>query len=152
MSINRKKGQSSIEYLSIVGIALLMLVPATILFTNYTRSTNDEIVANQYNVVGNTILEKAEEMYVLGEDSWVTIEVMIPESLLNATLEDNGRELVLIHTSTSDTSSTVFFTTRFYLNNGTATCGSNCALYFNPGLNRIRIQMKSGEVEIKRVN
>jgi len=151
--MNRKKGQSSVEYLSIVGIALLMLVPATILFTNYTRSTNDEIVANQYNLIGTTILEKAEEMYVLGEDSWVTIQVMLPESIIDSSIEDNGREFVLRHSGTNGESSTVFFTTRFHITNGTnrTACPNNCALNLTPGNNKLRIQMKSSEVEIRKV-
>ena len=38
------KAQVSIEHLMIIGIAVLILIPATMLFYNYAKGSNQEVV------------------------------------------------------------------------------------------------------------
>jgi len=144
----RKKGQGSVEYLSIVGIALMILIPATILFTNYTRSANEEVLANQLNMIGQRILNKAEEMYVVGADSWSTIEATFPESFESATLYD-GKDLVFKYGTSGGYSQVVFFVDRFTISNGT--CNTNCTFDFTTGVNRIRIELIDSKIELRRI-
>ena len=155
MAFSRKqyrKGQSAVEYLSIIGIAMLMLVPATMLFLSYSKSTNSQVVASQLDLIGNTIINKAEEMYVIGKGSWVTIDVNFPESLKTAEI-DEGENLVFNFTGVNGDSQAVFFVDRFRIANGPQpnSCSDTCALTFTPGLNRIRIEYDGIVVQIKNV-
>lgn len=146
--IPKKKGQGSVEYLSVVGIALMLLIPATMLFTNYTRSANEEVLANQLNMIGQRIMNKAEEMYVIGTNSWSTIETTFPDSFESATFY-NGSDLVFRYATGSGYSDVVFFAERFTFTNGT--CNSDCNLSFSTGVNRIRIELIGSEIELRKI-
>lgn len=146
-----KKGQSSTEYLAIVSIALMLLIPATLVFTSYARSTNDEVMAHQLGVIGNTIMAKAEEMFVLGTGSWVTIDINIPNSVTNVEIANNN-ELVFTFDTVAGPSNAVFFSPKFDINNGTDCAGITCNLNMVPGLNLIRIELDGFAVNIKKMN
>ena len=148
--MHSNKAQGSVEYLSIVGIALLLLIPATILFTNYARNTNDEVVANQIALIGNSILGKAEEMYVLGAGSWTTEEIIMPESLAESVISGN-QDLVFRYDSFNGRTDAVFFSYRFDINNG-SNCSDPCSLGFTPGINKVRIEYKNNSVQIRKVS
>lgn len=145
------KAQGSVEYLSIVGIALLLLIPATMLFMNYARSTNDDVVSNQLALLGNSLLGKAEEMYVLGAGSWTTEEIVLPESLAESYIASNS-DLVFRYDSFGGRTDAVFFSYKFNINNGTSTCVDKCEIGLTPGINRVRIEFKDGAVQIRKVS
>jgi hypothetical protein len=140
-----RKAQNSIEYLSIVGIAMLMLVPATLLFLNYTKTTNDQVVSSQLNLLGNTLVQKGEEMYVLGKGSWVTLELSMPEKLNSANITGET-DLVLTYSSANGVSQAVFFIERFKIGKNGVDCSVSCDLKFRPGLNKIKIEYNGSRV------
>lgn len=148
--MHSKKAQGSVEYLSIVGIALLLLIPATILFTNYARNTNDEVVSNQLTLIGNSILSKAEEMFVLGAGSWTTEEIVIPNSVVGSIIVAN-KDLVFVYDSYNGRTDAVFFSYRFDINNGTD-CTTFCNMSFTPGINKVRIEYRNNAVQIRKVS
>lgn len=150
--IRSRRGQNAVEYLSIIGIAMLMLIPATMLFLSYSKSTNTQVISSQFNLIGNTIINKAEEMYVIGKGSWVTLEVTFPEALKGAEI-NGGQDLVFNYTGVNGESQAVFFVDRFRMSNGPAptTCNSICSLPFTPGLNKIRIEYDGIAVQIRRI-
>jgi hypothetical protein len=130
----------------------MLLIPATIIFTSYARNTNDEVLSNQLNLIGNTVLNKAEEMYVLGSGSWVTIDANIPDAVEYVYIA-NGDELVFVYDTVNGRSNAVFFSQRFKLNNGTTGgCVVNCTLPWSSGANQIRIELKGLDIQLKKVN
>ncbi len=151
----KKKGQSAIEFLSIIGIALLMIIPASYLFLSQSRLTTDQIVSGQLDQIGGTIIGRANEMYSLGRESWTTINVNIPENIRSAYIANN-EDLVFTYDTRQGRSEAVFFVTRFQITNSTSTgyCTADiCNLNLNPGMNEIRIMsLGSGVVGITKVN
>lgn len=104
-----RKAQVSIEYLFILSLALAIIIPGSALFYNYSKDSNEKIVASQINRIGNNIIANAEQMYTIGKDSWVTLEVNFPESTLNAYVVDNS-ELVITYQTPRGVTEAVFFT------------------------------------------
>lgn len=150
-SFSKKKGQTSVEFLAVVGIAMLMIVPATALFMSHTRTSTDQIISEQMNNIGNRIMGKAEEMYIAGQDSWATITVNFPEALTETEISGN-RELFFTYDSHKGPTQAVFFSTRFNITTEGTSCQPACTLNFIPGRNDIRIRSAGKEVIITRVN
>jgi hypothetical protein len=76
------RGQSSIEFLMITGIGLLLITSVSFFFLQQSRSTADTTRLQQATDAGNTILGQALYVYSLGANSWVTVEISIPDDVL----------------------------------------------------------------------
>ena len=146
-----RRAQGAIEYLSIVGIALMVLIPATILFLNYSKSTSDGVIANQLNFAGLEIYENAEKMFVIGKGSWVTLEINMPDSYKDGGIVGNN-EMFFTYSTSQGESQAVFFFDKFYVSNGRDECNSYCDLSFNPGVNRVRIESNGTTVFIRKMS
>jgi len=145
-----RKGQSSVEYLTIVAIALMVLIPGSYLFLNYAKSSSEQVASSQLNLIGVEIVNEAEKMFILGKDSWITLEINFPGVLLDSKIYD-GTELFFSYSTSIGDSFTVFFPLGFNISNSTSPCSGECSLGFTPGLNRIRIQSQGSFVSIRRV-
>lgn len=150
-----KLGQGSFEYISIVAVALLLIIPSTVLFLNYSQSTGDQVLSSQFNFIGNTLLSKAEEMYVIGTYSWTTVDVNLPNSFTNATIYDN-QDLVLTYQSRRGPSQAVFFPTRFNITSLNSTgepCLEDvCDLDLRQGPNSLMVRSQGEIVTLERRN
>ncbi|PIN80803.1 hypothetical protein COV13_02970 [Candidatus Woesearchaeota archaeon CG10_big_fil_rev_8_21_14_0_10_32_9] len=139
------------EYLSIISIALLILIPSTMLFLNYSKSTTDTITSGQLNLIGTTLQNKAEEMYVVGKGSWVTLEFSFPQSFQEAGI-NTGNELYFTYSTAKGVSQVVFFFDRFNITSITNTsCSTYCNLNFSEGINKIKIESNGSQVIVKKV-
>jgi hypothetical protein len=147
---NRVRGQSSVEYLSVVAIALMVLIPGSYLFLNYSKSTSEQVSASQLNLAGSEIISEAEKMYVLGKNSWVTLELSLPGNFLDAGIHD-GKEMYFRYGSGSGESYAVFFPLGFNISNSSSSCLDECVLNLNTGLNRVRIQSQGTFVSIVKI-
>lgn len=150
--MNKKRGQVSIETLMILSLALLILIPASLIFFNYAQDSSAEVMSGQINMLGTNIMNKAEEMFVLGPNSWTTITVSIP-SEVNMVRIINSTDLVINYESPSGETQAVFFATRFNLstNQVADTCINQCAIGLTPGSNDIIIRSNPGGfVSIRR--
>ncbi|MFT4311016.1 MAG: hypothetical protein ACMXX7_00125 [Candidatus Woesearchaeota archaeon] len=145
----KKKAQSSIELLMVVGIALIILLPASIAFFSYAQSTTSMVSASQINILGTELISKAEEMYALGSSSWSTIELSVPNEVLSAGIV-NQTELFINYRTPIGTSQAVFFSTRIGVTNSVDSCIDVCTLNLTPGINRFRIQSMGQNVSIQR--
>ena len=141
------KAQTSIELLMVVAIALAILVPASIAFFDYAQDTSSMIVASQINILGNNLINKAEEMYVLGSQSWTTLDFSVPNEVINASIV-NQTELFINYRTPIGTSQAVFFSTRFRITNGVDSCIDPCSIQLDPGTSRYRIQSFGQNVSI----
>lgn len=139
-----KKAQSSIEFLLLVAFTLLMLVPATLLFLNYSADSQASVLNSQMFRAGTEIALTSELMYGVGEGSWQTIDLVMPASL-NAVTVYEGRnatdpsEIVLNY---GDPESTVVIFSKVPLRNQTSlvSCSSGCMLPLHEGTNRVRVE------------
>jgi len=140
--------------MSVIGIALLVLTSGTLILANYSKSINDQVVSNQISIIGNTIMNNAESMYVLGNESWITIEFSLPSSLDGVAL-NSDTDLVFAYYTSTGVSNIVFFSDKFNLSNGTSyPCGANpksCSIYLNAGINRVKIKSEGEYVTILKM-
>ena len=103
-----KLSQVSFEYILVVGIALLIIVPGAMLFYNYSVKSGDELTRSRIDMVGNEIMDSVEKVYYIGENSWETIKVDVPDSVRRIYVLNNY-ELVIEYESYVGTSEAVFF-------------------------------------------
>ena len=101
-------GQGSFEYVLVVGIAMILIVPGAMLFYNYSTRSTDELVRSKVDMVGNDILDSVERVYYIGENSWETIEVDVPDGVTWIYVLNNS-ELVITYSSHVGESEAVFF-------------------------------------------
>ena len=59
-------GQSSVEFLPITAIGLLLITTVTYTFLQYNKDTQDEATVEQVSSAGLVLLQKAGEMYSYG--------------------------------------------------------------------------------------
>ena len=145
------KAQSSMELLTTVAIAMFLLIPATLLFTNYTTTTTAEVSSSQLVSTGNQIITSVNEMHAAGPNSWTTLEVSFPQSVEEVKIYNNS-ELNIRYNSDTGVSDLVFYSNRVNIDNNDEGCDEGCDLTFGPGLNRVRIESKGNIVSIYRVD
>ncbi len=135
------RGQASVEYILVVSFALLMIVPATFIFYQYSADTKVSLVGSQVYKLGSELIVSAELMYAVGEQSWQTLDVTFPASVSKMTVYTGEvSELVLVYGSPS---SEVVFFTNIALSNG-SNCPAGCDILIHPGHNRIRVDSEVG--------
>ncbi len=152
-----KKAQSSVEYLFVVALSLLLVVPASFLFFNYSKSSEDTVVASQIERAGNEVLLKAEEVYSIGNGSWITVEFKLPRKIApnNPATIFNNDELVFNYSTQTGYAEAVFFTdlnltTDEDVSDGDD-CASSCPLELKSGINKIQVISKGDYILIKRI-
>ena len=76
-----KRGQVSVEFITIFGFVFLMTIPLLIVFFDTSNSVQDNLAQNHINNFGIKIVDKAEAVYYLGSPSQATIQVYFPEHI-----------------------------------------------------------------------
>ena len=124
------------EYLTIVGFVMVLLIPLLVMFYNFRSESSDTIVSNQINQVGKKMTDTAETIYFLGEPSKTVIKTYIPAKVKSITIGNN--ELVFNISTRAGTDQMVFFSSV----NITGTVS------ITEGQHNIRIESKGAYVEI----
>jgi len=75
------KAQVSMEYLSIIGFALMLTIPLIVIFFSQSTSTTNQVNAEQSLQIARKIVDNAEDVYFLGQPSKRTIRVFVPENV-----------------------------------------------------------------------
>lgn len=136
----KKRGQSSVEFLMIVAVATALLLPASYFFFSYAQGSTAQISSAQINTAGISIKQGAEEMFGVGPNSWKTIEIRLPDVLIDVGIKNNN-ELYFTFNTPNGISQNVYFFDRFNISiSNDNDCDIECALDIGAGVNRIRIQ------------
>ena len=85
---NKKKGQVSVEFITIFGFVFLMTIPLIIIFFDQTGSVKDSIASNQIRNIAIKLSDKAETVYYLGIPSKTTVKAHFPDNIEYITLSD----------------------------------------------------------------
>ena len=145
----KSNGQSSLEYLLVVALTFAIIVPATYLFYNYSKESNEQIIDSQITSIGRSIVDTAESISNSGKGSKTVLELNIPDKIDNAKIID-GRELVFSVRTGFGVSETVFFSS---VTLTTASCSSGvCQLpeLSSQGLKKIKLTAETTDsVSIK---
>ena len=84
-----KKGQGSIEYISLVALTLVLVIPLIIIYFDNASSTEEAVIANQAEHVAKKIRDSAESMYYLGEGSKNSFRVYMPKHITEILIQNN---------------------------------------------------------------
>lgn len=157
---SKSKAQVSVEYLVVLGVALLILIPAAYFFYTYSQNSNEETLRVQIDALGNEILVNAESIYGMAEGSLVTLELKYPESIRNIYIL-NKNELIISYELTSGMNDAVFFSkiplSGEYIYPGLGSCTppcSNTTFHVSEpkqGKHSIKLESKTNYVLIKLV-
>jgi len=77
----KKRGQISVEYIMIISIAMLILLPGAYLMRNYVFESGDALLTNRLGEISNELLTKGRKMYYYGPPSKSTIIVEMPDQI-----------------------------------------------------------------------
>lgn len=154
----KRKGQSSVEYIFIVAFALAIIIPAAVLFYRYSADSQENLAASQITRIGNDIVDSAELMFSVGENSWQTLELTVPNQVQSMTIVydvSGATNLTEVAIRFGDgSSSTALFFTPIPLRNVSpsdptyTSCVAGCQVYLSPGLNKIRVSSHPSDVVI----
>lgn len=102
------RAQSSLEYLLIVALTFVIIIPTTFLFYNYSRESSQEIIDAQISKIGRSLIDTSESIFYSGLGSKTVLQVNVPDKVTSALIID-GREVVFNVTSDFGVSEIVFF-------------------------------------------
>jgi len=138
------------EYLFVVVLSLALILPASFLFFDFSKGSEDAVVSSQVNRIGNQIVSSAEEMYVLGKDSRVTLDLVMPDSLKSMNIY-GGRELVVSYYTQTGLTQAVFFSDINMTNRTATNCNPGpCSIDVSPGANAVRVESEGDAVSVVR--
>jgi uncharacterized protein (UPF0333 family) len=85
-----RKGQVSLEYMIIVGILFLMIIPLLFLYTSTQQDTTDTLTEGQLRKAGTVLRDAAERVYYAGEPAQEVIEIYFPEHIKAIVLSNSS--------------------------------------------------------------
>lgn len=130
----KRKSQVAMEYILIVGFAMLIAIPLFLVFSYYTNEARDEISVKQVDSIARKIVDSAETVYYLGEPSKVTLKVYMPQHIEDLIIEDGYvRFIVKVGYFPSD-----------IVHSSDINISGNVS--FKPGMKRITIESKGDYV------
>ncbi len=143
----RNRGQSAAEYMLVVALALLIVVPGSMVFYSYSTDSKASLVNSQIFKLGNTLIDKGAEMYSIGDDSWQTIDITVPEQVEFIKIYNSSdySELVIRRTDPKPSES-VFFSSTPLCNATHCDCTDGCELNLGKGINKIRVISVDGKI------
>ena len=102
-----KRGQISFEHMFVLMLAIMIIIPGTMLFYQFSKSSNQQVVSTQVDRIGNEVIKNAEILYFLGDGSRIKISLQIPRPVSNISIDDE--EIVIDYLSYNGKNSAVFF-------------------------------------------
>lgn len=93
-----RKGQVSIEYILIMGVAFMLTVPLFAVFQAEQNRISDSITDAQIEKAGRVIADAANSVHYYGEPAKQTIRVYFPESIKQVTID--GKSIIFLIDST----------------------------------------------------
>ena len=147
---SKKKGQAAVEYIFIVSIALLLLIPGTVIFYRYSADSQSSLAHAQVYKIGNDIINTGELMFSMGV-AWQTVEVSLPGSVESIVVYNASpySEMVISYDA-DEKSEAVFFTRRQLFNSTASDCAGGCKIPVVPGVNKLRVESRqNGDVVIR---
>ncbi|MEK6967061.1 MAG: hypothetical protein AABX51_00345 [Nanoarchaeota archaeon] len=83
------RAQASVEFMLVLGLGMVILLPATILFYNYSQDQSRELELQQVIRLGNQIVNEAERVYYYSDPSKLEIQGIVPSNVFNITVESD---------------------------------------------------------------
>ncbi len=81
-----KKSQSSLEFLTIFGIALVLILVLSGIFFSYSSGASESLGEDQIRKIGNTIMNNVAKIYFLGSGNKITVKASFPDGIGNISI------------------------------------------------------------------
>lgn len=104
-----RAGQLSIEYVFVVAFTFAIILPGIYFFYTYSQSSAAGLAAAQYDKLGQEILATAIETVAQGKGSWITLDVLVPRTVRNLSVSEDGSELIISYDTPYGPTEAVFF-------------------------------------------
>jgi len=138
--------QTSMEFVFMMAIALMLLIPATIVFNKYANDSQQALINTQIHKVGSELIHLSEKMHASGV-AWETIEITLPGAVNSLKVYNGTVSELVISYEVDRTSDSVFFTNVRLYNQTGIDCTDGCVVNIHPGSTEIRIESyRTGEV------
>jgi hypothetical protein len=87
-NVHRKmrNGQAAIEFLFVVGFAMMLIIPSLALFGMFVQETSDTVTRSQVNRIGNYMIDTATQAYHGTNGTIIVIELNFPQGVKNVTV------------------------------------------------------------------
>ena len=135
-----RRGQTAVEYLTMVGIALSLLLPAAYYMLTFADNLSQQSQARRLNLAGSDILSGVREVYAAERGSFIVVDVILPDFFNNASIytDTNHNMVTFTFATPNGPSDLLFFTQGIPISNGT-TCSNTCRLPIQTGFNKLKI-------------
>jgi len=88
----QSKSQVSVEYMMVMGFAVLMTIPLLMIYYTYSSDSADSVATSQAQQIARKIVDASESVYYLGKPSQTTLKLNFPERIGSTNL--SSREVV----------------------------------------------------------
>lgn len=134
-----KRSQISMEYVVILGFAMIVIIAILGIALFYSGNIKDRIKIIQVNNFANKIVSSAESVYYYGEPSKATISIYLPDGIENITILEKS----------------LFISTQLSSGLEKSSFSSNVPIegYINihPGIKRIAVKAEGNKTRIDSV-
>ena len=89
------KGQVAMEYVMIIALALLILLPSIYLFRDYAFSSSDKLLDARLQEVSNQIMQKSRRIFYYGPPSRSVLSIDMPGQISGMFTGYKGKEYLL---------------------------------------------------------
>ncbi|MEM3113483.1 MAG: hypothetical protein QXI33_03630 [Candidatus Pacearchaeota archaeon] len=132
----KKAGQIGVEYLIVIAFVTFIVLTTFTLGIYYSGAIKDKIVSDQIENFAYNLINSAESVFFAGEPSEITLNLYLPSSVSNITIQNDG---IVITSETSSGINVRFFESRVPLS-GTISP--------TPGNKILKLKALSDRVEI----
>lgn len=137
-----RSSQASMEYLFIVALTFLILIPTVYLFFSYSRESTEEITDAQITKLGRAIVDASETIFYSGQGSRTVLELTMPKGINEIYIID-GRELVFKVTTSFGDSDIVFFSAANMTTKGSDCIANKCTIPISEGQGLQKLKIES---------
>ncbi len=134
------RGQAATEFLMVLAVGFLILLPAIVVFMQFSQNENNHLKSNQVVQFGNDIVNKAETVYYYSNPSKMTIEEVLPTGVQNITILSNWSarsNLFIVYMKNKDTIQPLVFSSNVAIN------GTFDSRSISPGKKRVVLEVKN---------
>lgn len=83
------KAQSALEFLMIVGLSLVLIIPALLLFFHFTQDATYAAITSRVDNIGNAMVETAQRVYFYGDEAREVLTIDFPQKVLSWEIQNN---------------------------------------------------------------
>lgn len=102
------KAQSALEFLMIVGISLVLIIPALLSFFYFTQDAAYTTITSRVENIGNAMIETAQRVYFYGNQAREVLTIDFPQKVLSLEIQNN-HEIVFTLEVPGGTTQNVFY-------------------------------------------